>query len=324
MQVLVHSDSQRALDCFRKVRHGGGFEILLHPSRDYRKSLRDQQRPVVVYLDIQNFTQAEVTRALNYLSSADGVLVGVIDPKEDVGDIAGLFHQGLFDYIGKSLWREGVTLKRFRKAIDACSARITTDESGRINEVRLIPADGWDRVAEGGEYTFCFMFFELDLNEDWKTKSGPEHLDRVISSLKNHLHRTVSAIDGKIWMWAEYGGLTLLPFDGKSCEAVLASFRMMLNRTIISAEDFEFDTLLSYRIALHIGNTVYRPRGRTGTIISDSVNFIFHLGHQFAQPGGFYLSSSVYPFIPKGLESSFIDCGMFEDNRIYRMRRLIT
>lgn len=125
-------------------------------------------------------------------------------------------------------------------------------------------------------------------------------------------------------MWSEYGGLVLFPFDGKNCDAVLTAYRMCLNRTIISAEEFDFDTLLSYRIALHIGNTLYRPRGKTGSIIADSVNFIFHLGHQFAQPGEFCLTSTVFPYVPKGLESSFVDSGVFEGYRVYRMRRPIT
>lgn len=324
MQVIVHSDSPRALDCFKRIERGGEFELLQQPAKDYRKSIRDSRQLIIVYLDIQGLTQAETTRALNFLSSAEGALAGVIDPKETISDIAGLFHQGMFDYIGKSLWRDGVTLKRMRGAVDAFALQPEDEEEENPIGGELLTAGGWNEIVTGTEYTFCFMFFELDLNQDWKTKSGREHLDRVTSSLESHLQRTVSSTGGRIWMWAEYGGLALFPFDGKSCDALLTCFRMMLNRTIISAEDFEFDTLLSFRIALHIGNTVYRPRGKTGTIISDAVNFVFHLGHQFAEPGGFYLSAPIYPYIPKGLEGSFIDCGLFEGNRIFRMRRRIS
>jgi len=326
MHVIVHSDSQRALDCFKSVGRGGEFDVRQQPAKDYRKSLQSCTEPIVLYLDIQGFSPAETTRALKYLTASETALIGLIDPKDSIQDVAGLFHDGIFDYIGKTLWKDGVTLKRMRKAVDAFSW-LTEEEEGEEEEksgVELLTATGWDQVASGNEYTFSFMFFELDLNEDWKSKSGREHLDRVTSSLEANVQRIVSAGGGRIWMWAEYGGLALFPFNGKGCEAILTSFRMMLNRTIISAEDFEFDTLLSFRIALHIGNTVYRPRGKTGTIISDSVNFIFHLGHQFAEPGGLYLSGSVYPYIPHGLESSFIDCGNFEGNRIYRMKKRLT
>lgn len=326
MQVIVHSDSQQAADCFKRIQRGGEFEVRVLPSRDYRKNLRDPHEPFVLYLDIQGFNQSELTRALKSLSSARGILVGLIDPKENVQDVASLFHQGLFDYVGKTIWKEGVSLKRFRRAVDAFSAELYDEEEDDYDEidgVELLPAETWNQIAVGREYTFCLMFFELDLNEDWKTKAGREHLDRVTASLESHVQKTVAAVNGRIWMWTEYGGLVLFPFDGRSCDAILTCYRMMLNRTIISAEEFEFDTLLSYRIALHIGNTVYWPRGKTGTIISGSVNFIFHLGHQFAEPGGFYITSAAYQLLPKGLESSFVERGEFEGNRIYEMKRRV-
>lgn len=324
MRVVVHSDSAHAAPCFKRIERGSEYEVEVHPTRDYRKNLRSLSPPLVLYLDIQGLSQAEVTRAVKYLGSTSGVLAGVIDPKGSVNDVAGLFHQGLFDYIGKRVWHEGLTLRRFRRAVDAFSDRLATNGSSGAAPSRIVAVDSWQKITSGNEYTFCFMFFELDLNEDWKTKSGREHLDRVTASLESHVQRTVAAVGGRIWMWSEYGGLVLFPFDGEGCEAILTCYRMMLNRTIISAEDFEFDTLLSYRIALHIGNTVYHPRGKTGTIISDAVNFVFHLGHQFAQPGNFYLTGAVHPLIPKGLEGSFVDCGSFEGQRIYRMRQRLS
>ena len=326
MRVIVHSDSQQAADCFKRIARGGEFEVQVQPSRDYRKNLRNHREPFVLYLDIQGLSESEVTRALRSLSAARGVLAGVIDPKENLNDIASLFHQGLFDYVGKTIWKEGVSLKRFRRAVEAFSAELYDDEEDEYDEidgVELLPAEAWNQISAGREYTFCLMFFELDLNEDWKTKAGREHLDRVTSSLESHVQKTVSAVNGQIWMWTEYGGIILFPFDGKSCDAILTCYRMTLNRTIISAEEFEFDTLLSYRIALHIGNTVYWPRGKTGTIIADSVNFMFHLGHQFAKPGGFYLTSSVYQFLPRGLEASFVERGDFEGTRVYEMKRRV-
>ena len=322
MKLIVHSDSPKALACFKRVERGGEFELVQEPAKDFRKSVRDCTDLLIIYVDIQGLTDAERKRAVKYLTSHEDVLAGIIDHKGIIEDVAELFHEGIFDYVGKSLWRDGVTLKRLRNAVDAFAPPLDDEEEiDNAPRGELILTKNWDTIVAEREYTFCFMFFELDLNQDWKTKSGREHLDRVIASLEANVERTVSAAGGRLWMWAEYGGLALFPFDGKRCESIMTCFRMMLNRTIISAEDFEFDTLLSYRIALHIGNTVYRPRGKTGTIISDSVNFIFHLGHQFAEPGGLYLSENVRPFVPPGLEGHFVDCGLFEGKRVFRMRR---
>jgi hypothetical protein len=121
-----------------------------------------------------------------------------------------------------------------------------------------------------------------------------------------------------VWMWMDFCGLVLIPFDGERCEAVLSCLRMVMNRAITSVEDCELGMLLSFRIALHIGNTVYRARGDTGSIISDSINSIFHLGQKFARPGHYLLTENVEPFIPSGVRDLFKGEGVYEGRMIYR------
>jgi hypothetical protein len=126
-------------------------------------------------------------------------------------------------------------------------------------------------------------------------------------------------MNGRVWMWMDFCGLVLIPFDGERCEAVLSCLRMVMNRVIISAEECDLGILLSYRIALHIGNTVYRARGDTGTIISDSINSIFHLGQKFARPGHFLVTENAEPFIPAGVRDLFRSEGVYEGRMIYRL-----
>lgn len=178
---------------------------------------------------------------------------------------------------------------------------------------------GWKKVKAGKEYTFCFMYAELDLHSDWQKKSGKLHLDKVGTEFHSLIEKTVAPLEGKIWMWNDFSGVALLPFDGSSCEALLSAFRLILNRSLISTELFRYQILMSYRIALEIGNTVYHPRGNTGTLISDTVNFLFHLGKKFAKPGNLYLTDTVTPFIPEGLQDYFLPAGTFEGREITRM-----
>ena len=107
-----------------------------------------------------------------------------------------------------------------------------------------------------------------------------------------------------------------------ACAANQIPFRMMLERNIISAEDIGFNTLLSYRIVLHICNTIYRKRGDTGDIVSDSINSIFHLGQKYAEPGNFYATQDVFSFIPKGLSDYFVPAGIYEGRKIMQMRTI--
>ncbi len=83
---------------------------------------------------------------------------------------------------------------------------------------------------------------------------------------------------------------------------------------------FVYSTILSYRMSLDIGNTKYLTIGNTGNIISDSVNFIFHFGKQYASPGNFYLTGRVHEDIPPGLLDNFSVSERFEDRTIYRMK----
>ncbi|HUZ17069.1 MAG TPA: hypothetical protein VMV68_01705 [Spirochaetia bacterium] len=332
MEVIVLSDGKAPKRCFDQVAKQNGYEVVFLPVSEYRNVARKLAKRTAVYLDISSLPESERTRAINSLLKSRHSMLGVIDPKTAIDDVAELIHRGAFDYLGPKLVREGVQPKRLHRMLELVAARKEpvrevrpakkSEEAPKPSRASYsIAAGGWPGVVAGREYTFCMMFFELDLNEDWRKKAGKAHLDRVTAALEAYMQKTVAPLGGRLWIWESYGGLVLFPFDGKSCDAVLASYRMILNRTIISAEEYDFDTLLSYRIALHIGNTLFRPRGSTGTIISDTVNFIFHLGHQFAEPGGFYLTSAVYPFVPKGLEGSFAETGTFEGVKCYRMKR---
>jgi hypothetical protein len=121
-------------------------------------------------------------------------------------------------------------------------------------------------------------------------------------------------------MWNEFNGLALFPFDGSSCDAVIPCLRLMLANRIFSA-DFPFlSTALSYRIALHIGSTVYRRKGDTGEIVSDALNSVFHLGRRFLAPGNFTITKAVYDRVPECLKSCFREGGAYDGTAIMRMR----
>jgi len=323
MRVYVLSDSKDAKRFFQKIGRLKGFELLFLPIADCRKVVKKNDKPTLLYLDITTLSRADRNKHLRLLSAADNLEFGILDPKGTVDDAASLIHQGAFDYVGKSLWKDGFGATRFKQAVGYTSYDVEDGGAGREAGAAVPTVDDWSRIVPGMLYTFCFMFFELDLDDDWRKKSGKAHLDRVTSALEMHLQRVVGPANGRLWIWGEYGGVILFPFDGRSCDPILLCYRLMLNRTIISAEDYHFGTLLSYRVALHIGTTTYQPRGSTGTIISDTVNFVFHLGHGFAERGNFYLTSAVHPYVPEGLEDSFVQCGVFEGIEVFRMRRRV-
>ena len=238
-----------------------------------------------------------------------------------VDDPARFFHLGAVDYIGKKLLFQGLSCARVKMAIDTCVYQETeSDGSAAMQEDWKLSGRDWKGVRSGQEYTFCFMFVEIDLLNEWKKKSGQTHLDAVKETFQIHMERFANTLSGKIWMWTDLGGLILFPFDGARCDIILESIRLVLNRTIISAEVYRYHTDITYRIVLHIGNTIYRSRGNTGTIVSNSVNFLFHLGNKFAESGNLYLTEPVRRFIPDGFKDCFVPVDTFEGVPIIRMR----
>jgi hypothetical protein len=120
-------------------------------------------------------------------------------------------------------------------------------------------------------------------------------------------------------MWHDFEGLVLFPFNGERCNAVLTCLRLMLSQKIYSVETPYFHSMLSMRIAMHIGNTIYRKAGDTGTIVSDSLNTVFNLGRKFGNPGNFYLTRQVLEFAQEGLTGCFVPAGHFNGMEIMRM-----
>jgi hypothetical protein len=145
-------------------------------------------------------------------------------------------------------------------------------------------------------------------------------LSIALASFRSYIDGFVRQFGGRIWMWSSFGGLVLFPFDAKSCPALTCSFRLMLFKHIYDIEGSHFPKFLSYRVVLHIGNILYMEEN-TGNIVSDSLNSIFHLGQQFARPGGFYVTDEVMQFSHPALRGFFLHAGTFENRRVLRMRQ---
>ena len=195
-----------------------------------------------------------------------------------------------------------------------------TKEKKKTEDHPVARSGGWKNIRSGKEYTFVFLYVEIDLVDEWRKKSGKAHMNEVLTAFHTHIDREVGRLGGKVWMWMESSGLVLFPFDGESIPMIEAGMKLILDRTIISAEYYTYNTLITYRMAIHVGNTVYRPRGDTGTLVSGTVNFLFHLGQKFLKPGNFLVTETAAPFIPEGLADCFRPAGTFEQTKILRMR----
>ncbi|RJP24309.1 MAG: hypothetical protein C4529_02890 [Deltaproteobacteria bacterium] len=318
MRIFVYASGAGIKKLFSKVKgKDASVEFMDPPS--LKSSLKDIPAGSLVYVDLSSLKPADIAKAMKLLHAAETLLWGVIDPKGIVKDSAEIFHRGGADYIGKELAKAPVNSARFTAVSNFLHIESGDDAPARLAISFKPSGRDWKEVKEGKEYTFCMIFIELDNQAVLRKNASDKQLGEVMRTFQGFVQKTMSNLNGRIWMWADFCGLVLIPFDGERCEAVLTCLRLQMNRTIISLEECDLGICLSYRIALHIGNTVYRSRGETGSIISDSINSIFHLGQKFARPGQLVLTENIEPFIPSGVKDLFINDGIFEGRMIYRL-----
>ena len=311
-RIVIISDQPDKFSCFDTVERSKSVEVEYHGVKSWRSLLNE--RGITLYLDLSALSEREARRAVRTLESQDSVSYGIIDPGGRVPDPADLFHGGASDYIGPGLISRRIPTNRIIQAVSFYPSEESEQNSEEESDL------SWADIHDGGEYPFFFLYVELDIPPEWKTESGSGMISGLLHTFESHLSRIMGPLGGELWMKSDYGGLYLFPYSEGVSDIIPACMRLVLNKVLISTEVYSYGTLLPYHFALDKGVTVYRKKGRTGTLISDTVNFIFHLGQQHAAPGNFIMSKRVAEHIPPGLASCFVEHGEYHDQPLLRMK----
>jgi len=322
MDIVVFSDSKTTGQFFTKVEKSKKYALQLHPCAEFKKIVKKVRAGSFVYYDITNRSEEDIKKAVRQLDGLKTIQYGIIDPRGVSQDIAEYFHKGASDYIGKQLVKDRLTEKRLQRVMDFGIEKQQRGTAEEEKQEYILSGSDWKNIKTGIEYTFVIILIEMDGSSKLKKSYHRDQIDTLCKRLEDYISYVTEPNKGRIWMSMDTAWLLLFPFNGRRCSPFLTCFRLMLDRNIISAEDIGFNIPLSYRISLHIGNTVYKKRGDTGQIVSDTINSVFHLGQKYAEPGGFYVTQEVFPFIPKGLDDYFIPAGVFEGREIRRMRSI--
>jgi len=322
MEIIIFSDSSDTEKYFESIKKNRVFTLHYYPCAELKKQIKIIKRNAFIYFDVSRYDKKESDKILKYLSSIKEFKYGIIDINGLINDTALLFYDGASDYIGKKVFSKGITLTRLKKAVEFCPFRPTVKSKSSLTSInRCIPSgNNWRSIKSDKEYTFCMMYIKLDNKDELKEKLSDNQITLVLNAFRRYIEKNVAPIGGRIWMWNNFEGLILFPFNGKTCDAIVTCLRLMLSRNIFSVEESKSNILISYCIVLHIGNTIYRCKGNTGTIVSNAVNIMFHIGTKFSQPGNFYLTENIFRLVPEGLKNCFLPAGQFEDIDIMRMK----
>ena len=322
MKVIVFSDNRRLRDSFRLPGSARSAGLSFAGWKDFRRLVSALREPTLCYLDLAGLTPRKLAGCRRLLGSNPQIGYGLIDSGRKLSDPARAFHDGAVDYLDRTALRQGIDGRRLARvwAFSGKAGPYTVPPQAAASHTVYAPSGtDWSQVSPGREYTFFLLFIELDGKEEMERKFGTRNLGIALSSFRSYIEGSVRPSQGRLWIWTSFGGLILFPFDGRECPALSGLFRLMLFRHLYDIEESKFPNFLSYRLVMHLGNLVYSDRN-VGSVVSDGLNTVFHLGQQFARPGGFYLTEEVFRFGPQALKPFFLEAGEFEGLKVFRMR----
>ncbi|MDC7226467.1 MAG: hypothetical protein PQJ61_06860 [Spirochaetales bacterium] len=325
-RIILFSDSRIPLKYFTAIENSSKWHIELRAHKDLRKTLKKPEPDILYLLDYESIPDEEKSKDLSYFLKKNNVSRTLIDRKNTVDDPAAIMMKGC-DYLASSILKAGIKPQRLNKyagffnliSRPAGPADTACAETEADTPEFIKMENGWKGIKSGKDYSFYMLFTEISLPSDWKKKSGNVHLNKLKQTFQEVVDKTTAEYDGRLWIWNEYGGLVLFPYNGVNTDSVIPGIKLMLNRVIISIEDFELHTPIRLKAAMHLGTTTWKTRGKTGTIISDSLNSIFHLGTKYTPVNDMDITEEVYRELPAGVQRMFSETGTFEDRRIYRL-----
>ena len=315
----------------------------IHPKFPSRLQLQAMDQ---AYLDISGLSGSKLKKALqNFKKQCDGSFWGIIDPKDSAEDPAAFFFDGAGDYIGSALIKKGLSRKRLTEALIWAQTVRNIEKQGRGVKKGGIPEDsrsgapqskksqklpvgkfeGWKSIKTGVSAPFIFLFVSISEKSDLRTKIGAANFKIIKSRFRDVLQYYLHEANALLWMEAEANCLFLIPpraVNGKC--AVEAALKILINNRLIGIEKLGLSFPVDFTFAMHYGKTDYCAPGKTGSIISESVNYIFHLGAKKAETGRLTISSHVPDeAIPAGIADIFNPIGEFEGIPVSHSRRFI-
>jgi len=296
------------------------------------------------YIDVSGFSEAELKKTLSQIKKVcSNSHWGIIDPMGKVKDIAALFFDGACDYLGSSLIKgsKPIDVKRFKEAsqwhkvISAAASSASDNEStakssegtGFIKSGIKLPAasvfPGWGKMTSGKNMPFYLLYCSLQGKISLDSRLDDKTLNQVHKRFLSILSGSMKAGDGLLWMNTGRDCLFLFPPRAKCAEAAMkACIGIIISAPLFVLETFGISIPANFIFAMHYGNITYKPPGKTGTLVSDAVNSIFHLGAKKSEPGRLTISGEMPEVsVPASLQDLFVPAGEYEGRKIWHTKK---
>ncbi len=347
MKVYLFSNGSHSASAFASLKRSRRYDFEIAEPADPMRAIRSCSPKDFVYVDASHIEGDKLLAFVRKLRRVASCPFGIVHASNLPADPSRIFFAGASDYIGADALERGITTRRMdevigfieRRELERSEAAVPASRADGTAVVdaaedadapaadasrHIISGSDWDGIEPSHEYTFWLLFAELDDISHYANHTSGAHTDELVTAFRKRVTEVVAPYNGRVWIWKKTGGILLFPFDGSTCNPVVPMMRLVLNRAIADVEEYGLKSETSFRLALHLGNTVFESEGRTGGIVSETVNFIFHLGQRYLEPGDVAVTAEAFSFLPSSLKPYFERTASFERHRIARLRRFST
>ncbi len=278
------------------------------------------------YVDISTLNASSQTKIIKKLQTlSKKTYCGIIDPKNMIKDPAKIFFVGLHDYIGKDLCKEIIDQKRIKAIKDfADYTKICPVTKPKVEkDIHVASFPGWSKIRKGVVYEFCFLYVRIEAEIDMKSRLGNERHRQCLQELNKIIMKAFAKANPHLWVETESGIIYLLPAKAKEIQqGIMAALKMQASAPIISYEKLRLPFLANFVFAMHVGTSEYAPKGKTGKIVSEALNFIYHLGMSKSNKGRITVSQETYDiFQTPTLNDIFVSRNSFEGHSLLQSKR---
>jgi hypothetical protein len=225
-------------------------------------------------------------------------------------------------------WKETLLLLKKKSVPGAAGETSERTAKGQAAKAAKLPSGkfpGWKSIRSGETLPFVLLFVSLSGKVNLGSRLGEAAYAQVWKRLLQYLQQTLKEADALLWIENETNCLFLVPPNARYTEAaVTASLKTLIGAPMVAMETLGLSILPDFIFAMHYGKITYKAPGKTGTVVSDAVNFIYHLGAKHAETGRLTISGEVpEEAVPRRLDDVFTDAGEFEGRSIRHSRRFI-
>ena len=184
------------------------------------------------------------------------------------------------------------------------------DQSGGADLVN------WGSLRSGKTYSFTVVSLDIVGNSKLVRTYGTRAMEKLYFQFRTFLVRKVSQYDGRFWGYAGDGGLIAFTFKHHANRAVKCALDIQLTMPLFNMDAIiPMKEHLSLRLAMDTGRI--RFMSKTGTIVSEVINYAAHLEKSGTEPGGVSISDRTAESLDPRILTMFEKREPFEGREYY-------